>query len=80
MDELEGHVSIDTAKELKNAGFDWKTNYWFEVLSDGKVMYSNGLENNWNNPCYGDSTISMPTIEDALKWLNETKNKNVVIS
>ena len=79
MSNLKGRVSVDTAKALKRTGFDWKVDKWYEILADGQVMYSEGFENNWNNPVYGDSTISMPTLDVALKWLNETQNKNVVI-
>jgi len=75
----ECYVSIEVAKLLKAAGFDWEASHWYEVLSDGQVMYSDGSTYNWNNPCYGESTFSMPTIDVAQRWLREVKNLSVDI-
>ena len=64
----ECYVSLEVAKLLKAAGFDWEVSRWYEVLSDGQVMYSDGSTYNWNNPCYGESTFSIITPSDVISF------------
>lgn len=72
----EDYVSFETAKLLKEKGFDWTTEHkiWYVI-----EQFSTGCP--WNSCTHkvGDKTreydekycISMPTIQMAMKWLKE---------
>lgn len=65
----EDYVSFETAKLLKEKGFDENTYACFS--NDGKETY------------YGyravDNDIMRPTLQMAMKWLREVHNKSIEI-
>lgn len=80
----EAYVSFETAKLLKEKGFDVKTEHkmWYVVK-----QFSTGCH--WNSCTYkvGDITreynddccISMPTQQIVMRWLREVHNIFIVI-
>lgn len=62
------YVSLETAKLLKQAGFDWHTNL---VYVDDKLL-TNPYTADWNNTI-PDTYTSAPTLDVAQKWLREVK-------
>ena len=68
----EYYVSLEVAKLLKEAGFDWeiKTFYFMDQL--GETMLGNAKNHNFSN-----QFISAPTLEVAQRWLREVKNIDV---
>ena len=81
----EDYVSFETAKLLKEKGFNVETEHemWYVVK-----QFSTGCH--WNSCTYkvGDITreydekccIAMPTLQMAIKWLRETYNIHIVLS
>ena len=74
MNTHESYVSLETSKLLKQAGFDWSVEQWYEVLENGQEMYAEGMTYNMNCGLYGESVYSMPTLSIAQRWLREVKN------
>ena len=85
----EHYVSLEVAKLLKEAGFDWKCNLYFSELNVSKEA---GIFDATTNKIYGvfDSTISgignpteddilRPTLDIAQRWLREVKDIDVYI-
>ena len=75
----EAHVSFETAKLLKEKGFDWDCRDYYEILDNGEyIERPNGI--NWvdNNDYAG--CISMPTQQMALRWLREVYKIVIAIS
>ena len=68
MEWHEIYVSIETAKLLKQAGFDWYTNL---VYVYDKLL-TNPYTADWNNTI-PDTYTSAPTLDIAQKWLREVK-------
>ena len=70
----ECYVSIEVAKLLKEAGFDWeiKTFYFMDQL--GETMLGDAKNHNFSN-----QFISAPTLEVAQRWLMEEKNLILLI-
>lgn len=70
----ECYVSLEVAKLLKQAGFDWKCNGVF--LSEDGTQYaffkSDAACDN-NNSKYNPYNISAPTLDVAQRWLREVK-------
>ena len=73
----ECYVSLEVAKLLKEAGFDWGVNtvYFMEYggqfgCLDDTVVTHNTLTN---------SKITAPTLTVAQRWLREVKNIDVVV-
>lgn len=82
MNNRETYVSLETAKLLKQAGFDWK-------IYDGYILYGNGCSfvtkfqilhdfngNNgdlFDNYLHHKEILSRPTLAVAQKWLREVK-------
>ena len=65
-------VSLEVAKLLKEAGFDWeiKTFYFNNELVE--TMLGDAKNHNFSN-----QFISAPTLEVAQRWLREVKNIDV---
>jgi len=68
----ENYVSVETAKLLKEKGFDEMTELAYglengQVRADLPVSY-------WRNSEIGDYRFSCPTLQMAIKWLFEKKN------
>ena len=68
----EYYVSLEVAKLLKEAGFEWeiKTFYFMDQL--GETMLGDAKNHNFSN-----QFISAPTLEVAQRWLREVKNIDV---
>ena len=79
MNTHESYVSLETSKLLKQAGFDWSVEQWYEVLENGQEMYAEGMTYNMNCGLYGESVYSMPTLSIAQRWLREIENIDVYI-
>ena len=69
------YASLETAKMLKAAGFDWHTNL---VYVDDKLL-TNPYTADWNSTI-PDTYTSAPTLEVAQKWLREVKNCQMEVS
>lgn len=68
----EDYVSFETAKLLKEKGFDWDCKQVYDLVrpqscADGK-MYDNFPN---ENPNAYDELVSAPTLQMAMKWLRE---------
>lgn len=68
----EDYVSYETAKLLKEKGFDipvrtYYENDDYEIVIDNEIIFGNA--HNWNNSSTG--YISAPTQAMAIKWLRE---------
>lgn len=64
----EDFVSFETAKLLKEKGFDWNCITYYVDSEPNDVKYSMLFENNttWEERCY-----SAPTHQMAMAWLRE---------
>ena len=76
----EDYVGFETAKLLKEKGFDWDCKQVYDLVrpqscADGK-MYDNFPDENPN--AYGE-LVSAPTLQMAMKWLREVHNYDVSI-
>ena len=77
----ECYVSLEVAKLLKEAGFDWETkNRWDYCKPIDEWSLRNYPEEprNWNSKYY-NYDCSAPTLEVAQRWLREVKNIDVYI-
>lgn len=63
------YVSFDTAKLLKEAGFDVPCNSYYE-LEDGEVVRKDSIGSSDYN-AYEDTVCSRPTQALAARWLRE---------
>ena len=75
---MEDYVSFETAKLLKEKGFDAECDYFYV---DGELVRARGGACNWN---YGETLYtdyknecSAPTLQTVMKWLRETHDFNV---
>lgn len=66
----EDFVTYEQAVKLKELGFDWECNFWYEP-KEGDNLYPSGMYNNHNTSKIG---ISGPTLAQTQKWLREVKN------
>lgn len=68
----EDYISFETAKLLKEKGFDAECDY---LYVDGKLVRAQGCACNWNDgeTLFADykNEFSAPTIQMAMKWLRE---------
>ena len=72
----EDYVSFETAKLLKEKGFDMPLNYFYN--SDGRKCYATSY--NWNQTAGDFQDYSCPTLQMAMKWLREEKDVQIEIS
>ena len=70
----EDYVSFETAKLLKEKGFDIPLNYYYN--SDGRRGYATSY--NWNQTTGDSPDYSRPTLQMAMKWLREVHNTLLV--
>ena len=75
----EDYVGFETAKHLKEKGFDAECDY---LYVDGKLVRAQGGACNWNRgeTLFTDykNECSAPTLQIVTKWLRETYNINPV--
>ena len=76
----EVYVSLEVAKLLKDAGFDWKQ---YSFYNSKGILMNGAFAANWNDICYMDggysSKVSAPTLEVAQRWLREVKNIRLLV-
>lgn len=65
-------VSIEVAKLLKEAGFDWEIKTFYFMGQIGETMLGDAKNHNFSN-----QFISAPTLAVAQQWLREVKNVDV---
>jgi len=75
MNTHESYVSIETAKLLKEAGFDWYCEMVY-CNDDPAIIDNSHCPCNWNS-C--DNNYSAPTLSVAQKWLRDTKTHDVYV-
>ena len=68
----ECYVSLEVAKLLKEAGFDWEIKTFYFMGQLGETMLGDAKNHNFSN-----QFISAPTLEVAQRWLREVKNIDV---
>jgi len=65
----EDYVSFETAKLLKEKGFDEPIQYFYKF--DSKELYRGTV---FTNTQIGDKFYNAPTLQMAMKWLREEHN------
>lgn len=79
----EDYCSYEVAKLLKEKGFDWMCNgYYNKDDEDSEPYFGDGEgADNWNNqaPSVRDLWFSAPTHQMAMKWLREKHNIDIGI-
>lgn len=70
----EDYVSLETAKMLKEKGFDNECDYY--ISEDGNLFYK-GILRVYNK--IGKVTFFCPTLYEALKWLRNTYNIHLCV-
>lgn len=73
----EDYISLDTAKILKNKGFNESCNSWYNING---VIFNSEFKENHNNSFPKEYRISRPTLYQAQKWLREKHNCYVQIT
>ena len=71
----EDYVSFETAKFLKEKGFDEPTLGYY--LDDKDKLYFDRFSDDWNSKHVG--YISAPTLQRARKWLREKHHLHIEI-
>ena len=76
----EDYVNFETAKLLKEKGFDGECDY---LYADGKLMRASGFACDWNKgeTLFADyeNECSAPTFQMVMKWLREKHNLHIEI-
>lgn len=69
----ECYVSLEVAKLLKEAGFDWKQ---YSFYNSKGILVNGTFAANWNDKIWyiDGSKVSAPNLEVAQRWLREIKN------
>ena len=67
----EYYVSLEVAKLLKEAGFDWNTEFGQHIWDKCKRLENN---RNFNSEKY---LVSLPTLDVAQRWLREVKGYSI---
>lgn len=76
----EYYVSLEVAKLLKEAGFDWLTRYSYDLYlysTEGEKRVIDGFASTFCNE--HNVLASMPTLEVAQRWLREVKNYEIFV-
>ena len=75
----ECYVSLEIAKLLKEAGFDWEVNTCRYNSSPDKISSNGTLTSNFNGYAFQHIAISAPTLDVAQKWLREVKKYHIYV-
>lgn len=73
----ESYVSFDTAKLLKEAGFNVPCNSYYE-LEDGEVVRKDCIRL-YDHNCFEDTVCSRPTQALAARWLREVHHYGICV-
>lgn len=72
------YVSLEIAKLLKEAGFDWECReYYYNFITTGWSLNFDDNFVNWNS--WSEQRISAPTLDVAQRWLREIKHLDISI-
>ena len=71
---IDDYASFETARLLKEAGFDWPCEKWFELKDGTPIEWGVDAGCNWN---VSKDDYSRPTLSLAAKWLRVEKNIHV---
>ena len=72
----ECYVSLEVAKLLREAGFDWECmEYYYNFTTTGWSLSFDDNFVNWNS--WSERYISAPTLDVAQRWLREVKGVEV---
>lgn len=74
----ESYVSFNTAKLLKEAGFDVPCNSYYE-LEDGEAVRKDCIRP-YDHNGFGDTICSRPTLALAARWLRDEHKLHVSVS
>ena len=70
----EDYISLETAKLLKEKGFDEEVLTYYIYDSETK-SYEFRFDDRWDNPnSFPADCISAPTLQMTMKWLREVHN------
>ena len=69
----EDYVNFETAKLLKEKGFDGVTEKYYLKYKGEYILVSRGTAE------HPDSSIDVPTLQMAMKWLREIHNIHIEI-
>ena len=79
----EVRVSLETAKMLQKAGFDWECECAIlpaSLMADKAYHYNHGGSHNYNDKeTYPFEIYSAPTLAVAQKWLREAKGMHIYV-
>ena len=77
----EYYVSLEVAKLLKEAGFDWKCRgiYVLDSENDPEYVFSTANFTNTSKEIEGYIRLSAPTLDVAQRWLREVKHLDISI-
>lgn len=77
----EYYVSLEVAKLLKEAGFDWKCRgiYVLDSENDPEYVFSTSNFTNTSKEIEGYIRLSAPTLDVAQRWLRETQKYQVAV-
>jgi hypothetical protein len=80
----EDYVSFETAKLLKEKGFDEYGMYFYTLKDEGREGYKSnkrlGEFAHNSHPELKERAVSCPTLQMAMKWLREEKNWYIQVS
>jgi hypothetical protein len=62
--------SFEQAKALKELGFDWDSEYYYDLLLNNKLCYGSKLNRNVEKL----NCFSAPTVALTLKWFRDRYN------
>lgn len=76
---IEDYVSFETAKLLKEKGFEGECiSYYSEFVDNNKTLCRWRKTHNYVN-VKNDAYTLVPTLQMAMKWLREVHNKSIEI-
>lgn len=81
MNTHESYVSLETAKMLKEAGFDWECPEFY-LYQDEEFGLRSDLFYNYNRYPVGnnpDGCFTAPTLSVAQRWLREVKDCIILV-
>lgn len=75
----EYYVSLEVAKLLKKAGFDWKCYKVYKTdATENLTLFTYTKEEGYKNT--SEFICSAPTLDVAQRWLREVKHLDVIIN
>lgn len=74
----ECYVSLEVAKLLKEAGFDWECKTYYDISLYRDEIIIEGEFHDYNFTT-GNIIFSVPTLDVAQRWLREEKNYEIFV-